>query len=232
LVDHPLPHQAQENEYANRQRVADFLNCDVDLALAERIPLNQPRDLRDYVVLCVTTASRWKNWPLANFRSLTERFPQTHFVLVGLRREIAIEELDDFEKLRQQPNVIDRIDQLTVEQLVDVIAHSRAVITNDTSAAHIANFFGIPGAVLFGPVSPQAFAAPNGLRIFHDKTCPFHPCVQWSCANQENWCMRKIDIDSVANHLASVLALTPLVQAANASGVWEIPAVESSSAVH
>jgi ADP-heptose:LPS heptosyltransferase len=207
LVDHPLPHVVQENEYRNRQRVADFLGCHVDLALPERVMLNSPSLPRDCVVLCVTTASRWKNWPLSNFRSLVERFPQMQFVLLGFRREVLPAELEELGRIVRRSNVIDRMDQLAAEEMMDVIAHCRAVVTNDTSAAHIANFFGKPGAVLFGPVSPKTFAAPDGLRVFHDATCPFHPCVQWRCDNQANWCMRKIDVRDVAAHLASVLAL-------------------------
>ena len=51
------------------------------------------------------------------------------------------EELDELEKISQQPKVANRLDQLSAEQVVDLIAHCRAIITNDTSAAHIANFF-------------------------------------------------------------------------------------------
>ncbi len=208
LVDHPLPHVVQENEYANRQRVANYLGCDVDLALAERMTVKSPADSSNWVVICITTASRWKNWPLANFRSLVETFPQTHFAIVGFRREVLLEELQELDRIVQQPNASGCMDRLSAEELVDLVANCRAVVTNDTSAAHIANFFGKPGAVLFGPVSPKTFAAPEGLRVFHDATCPFHPCVQWRCNNQANWCMRKIDVDDVAAHLANVLGFS------------------------
>jgi ADP-heptose:LPS heptosyltransferase/O-antigen/teichoic acid export membrane protein len=208
LTDHPLPHTIQENEYANRCRVADFLGCDIDPALAEKMTIHPRPEFSECVVLCITTASRWKNWPLPNFRSLIEQFPRTEFAVVGFRREVAEEELVEFQRIVRQPNVIDCTDQLSADKLVEVIASSRAVVTNDTSAAHIANFFGKPGAVLFGPVSPGTFAAPDGLRVFHDATCPFHPCVQWKCANPENWCMRKIEVEQVARHLAAVLQET------------------------
>lgn len=161
--------------------------------------------LSESVVLCVTTASRWKNWPLANFLYLVERFPQTQFTVVGFRREILGAEMEELDRVIGQPNVTNCVDQLTASEMVDLIASCRAVVTNDTSAAHIANFLGKPGAVLFGPVSPLTFAAPDGLRVFHDATCPYHPCVQWRCDNQTNWCMRKINPRDVAAHLASVL---------------------------
>ena len=204
LVDHPLPHAVQENEYQNRARVADYLGCKLDLDLAERLTRNASKD-SNCVVLCVTTASRWKNWPLANFRSLMEHFPQVQFAVVGFRSEVLPEEVPELDAVLRQPNALNRMDRLSAEQMVDLIAHCRAVVTNDTSAAHIANFFAKPGAVLFGPVSPRTFAAPDGLRVFHDATCPYHPCVQWRCDNEANWCMRKIASRDVADHLADIL---------------------------
>jgi ADP-heptose:LPS heptosyltransferase len=204
LVDHPLPHAVQENEYQNRARVADFLGCELDLELADRLTGEASKD-SDCVVLCVTTASRWKNWPLANFRSLIERFPQVRFAVIGFRSEVLREELPELDTILRQPNAVNRMDQLSAGQMLDLIAQCRAVVTNDTSAAHIANFFAKPGAVLFGPVSPGTFAAPDGLRVFHDATCPYHPCVQWRCDNETNWCMRKIRPRDVADHLADIL---------------------------
>ena len=59
---------------------------------------------------------------------------------------------------------------------------------------------------VFGPASPDKLAAPYGLKSFVDRTCPFHPCVQWTCRNQANWCMRKISAIEVGNYLESILA--------------------------
>lgn len=205
LIDHPLPHVVQENEYENRKRVADYLGCDLDSKLAGRFIVDLTPH-RAYVVLCLTTASRWRNWPLENFRYLVERFPQTSFTIVGFRREVLPEEMGELDRIVSRPNVTNSMDQFSVIDPVELIAASRAVVTNDTSAAHIANFFGKPGAVLFGPARPETFATPDGLRVFHDATCPFLPCVQWRCHNQANWCMRKINPADVAAHLEAVLA--------------------------
>lgn len=213
LIDHPLPHVVQENEYENSNRVAKYLGCHADLTVSDLWKARASGS----VVLCLTTASRWKNWPLANFRSLVERFPETHFTVIGFQREVLPEEVSVLDEIMRQPNVSDRLDKLSAEQVVDLIASCRAVVTNDTSAAHIANFFGKPGAVLFGPVSPKTFASPSGLRVFHDGTCPFHPCVQWRCDNQPNWCMRKIDPRDVAAHLDNVLGVTTRSTSSNSA---------------
>jgi ADP-heptose:LPS heptosyltransferase len=233
LVDHRLPHSIQENEYGNRLRVAGFLGCQIDAELDRKIEVRPSCAFLDSVVLCLTTASRWKNWPLANFLALIKRFPSTRFTIVGFRREVLPEEAPELGTLTASPNVHDCLDRLSACELVDLIACCRAVISNDTSAAHIANFFGKPGAVLFGPVSPHTFAMPGGLRVFHDSTCPLHPCVQWRCDNQANWCMRKIGVDDVAAHLATVLEQTgvpqPFIQDTERRGAPPILATASAS---
>ncbi len=162
-------------------------------------------DLAGAVVVCLTTAARWKNWPLQNFRNLLERFPGSRFVLTGLRREVAPEEAGELEALLRLPNVVDGLDRFSTDELVRLVAHARAAVTNDTSVAHIANLFEVRGAVLFGPVSPLTFASPAGLKVFHDATCPFHPCVQWKCSNEANWCMRKISPQELGDYLATLL---------------------------
>jgi ADP-heptose:LPS heptosyltransferase len=206
LVDHPLPHLVQENEYDNRKRVAAHLGCHIDQALARRVVPVESDDHDPYVVLCLTTACRWKNWPVANFDALASSFPNMRFLVAGFRQEIETDDRAAFNQLLDRPNVVDAMDKLSAIQLMNVVARASAVITNDTSAAHIANFFGRPGAVLFGPVSPDTFASRDGLRVFHDATCPFHPCVQWRCRNESNWCMRKITVESVASHLGRILS--------------------------
>ena len=204
LIDFPLPHAIQENEYANRERVAQHLGCRLDFSVAENLRGDPLPDLAGTVVICLTTAARWKNWPLRNFHALLARFPNIRFVLIGFRRELADEEMPDFEAMLRQPNVVDGLDRFSADELVRLIAHALAVVTNDTSAAHIANLFAVRGAVLFGPVSPGTFASPTGLKVFHDATCPFHPCVQWKCSNEANWCMEKISPTAVGDYLATL----------------------------
>jgi ADP-heptose:LPS heptosyltransferase len=204
LIDFPLPHAIQENEYANRERVAEYLGCALDFSVAERLRGEALPDLAGTVVICLTTAARWKNWPLENFRALLDRFPRTRFVLTGFRREVAEKETPELETMLRLPNVVDGLDRFSVDELVRLVAHARGVVTNDTSVAHIANLFGVDGAVLFGPVSPGTFASVDGLKIFHDATCPFHPCVQWKCSNRADWCMRKISPQSVGDYLATL----------------------------
>jgi ADP-heptose:LPS heptosyltransferase len=204
LIDFPLPHSIQENEYTNRHRIAQHLGCTLDFSIAKKLRGEALPGLAETTVLCLTTAARWKNWPLQNYRALLERFSKRRYVLTGLRREVAAEEASELEAMLRLPNVVDGFDRFSAEELVRLVAHADTVVTNDTSVAHIANIFQVRGAVLFGPVSPGTFASADGLKIFHDASCPFHPCVQWKCSNQANWCMRKISPPSVGDYLATL----------------------------
>jgi ADP-heptose:LPS heptosyltransferase len=208
LIDHPLPHTIGENEYMNLERVGAYLGVALDHRVFLRVAGEPLAGLAESVVLCLTTACRWRNWPLANFLSLVDRFPQTPFVVSGLRHEVVREEIHILEAILSRANVLSRLDRLTPSELVRLIGHARVVITNDTSTAHLANGFRKPGAVLFGPATPEKFGANLNLRSFIDRSCPLQPCVQWRCGNQTNWCMRKISAAEVGDHLAQVLANT------------------------
>jgi hypothetical protein len=206
LVSYPLPHRLGENEYSNLQRTAQALGCELDYCVVNRLRGEPIGHLRDAVVLCLTTVCQWRNWPLQNFLALIDRFPDVQFVATGFTAEVPPQEGNTLVTILRRLNVVPLVDDLPVLELIRLIAHARAVVTNDTSAAHIAHAFRKAGAVLFGPASPDKLAAPYGLKSFVDGTCPFHPCVQWTCKNQANWCMRKIDVREVAAHLESVLA--------------------------
>ncbi len=206
MIDHPLPHRLLENEYGNLRRVADYLGCDLEPGICEQLRGEPMPGTEDAVVLSLTTACRWKSWPLENFLRLIDHFAHVRFVLTGFAHEVSVEEQKILGDIRSRPNVRDQLDRLSVVDLVRLIASSVAVITNDAGAAHIANGFRKPGAVLFGPANPGAFAAPDGLKIFHDNSCPLHPCVQWHCARPDQWCMRKIAAEDVIAYLATLPA--------------------------
>ncbi len=205
LVNHILPHELHENEYANVARVAETLGCEPDYGIFDRLRGQPIPGTPNAVVLCLTTICKWRNWPLENFLELVDRFPDVTFVATGFADEVAPGQEAVLAEILRRPNVEARIDAMSIMELISLIATARAVVTNDTSTAHIANAFHKPGAVLFGPASPDKLAVPYGLKSFVDRACPLHPCVQWTCANQENWCMRKIGVAPVAEHLASVL---------------------------
>jgi ADP-heptose:LPS heptosyltransferase len=206
MIDHPVPHRLLENEYGNLHRVADCIGCDLESEIYDRLRGEPIPGAEDAVALSLTAACRWRSWPLENFLALIDHFPDVRFALTGFAHEVIAEEQKILTDIRTRPNVLDHLDRLAVVDLVRLIASSAAVITNDAGAAHIANAFRRPGTVLFGPGSPDVFAAPDGLKVFRDTSCPLHPCVQWHCARPGQWCMRKIAADDVIAYLATLPA--------------------------
>ena len=82
---------------------------------------------------------------------------------------------------------------ITLKELFTIVSGSIAVITLDTSVAHIANRLGCCGVVLFGPENTSIWHNPYGkLRLLEKRDCSYYPCDQWHCRNRENWCMAKI----------------------------------------
>ncbi len=206
MIDHPLPHRFLENEYDNLERVADYLGCDLDRTIYHRLRGEPMPEANGTVVLSLTTACPWKNWPLENFLAVIDHFPNVRFALSGFAHEVVAEDQETLRAIRARPNVVDYLDRLPVSDLIRLVASGAAIITNDAGAAHIANAFSKPGAVLFGPASPGAFASRDGLKVFHDSSCPLHPCVQWQCTRPAEWCMRKISALDVINYLAALAA--------------------------
>ena len=91
------------------------------------------------------------------------------------------------------PNVESALDNTDLKELFTIVSGSIAVITLDTSVAHIANRLGCCGVVLFGPENTSIWHNPYGkLRLLEKRDCSYYPCDQWHCRNRENWCMAKI----------------------------------------
>jgi ADP-heptose:LPS heptosyltransferase len=202
LTDYPLPHRVGDNEYEHCTVLAEYFGCELDFGIFDRLVGNAPPNRQ--IVLAISTACQWRNWPLSNFLQLVQAFPEEEFVIVGLKKELTEADRSVLEAIQSSPNVADRMDSLSLDSLISLIAHCKAIVSNDTGAAHIARAYQRLGAVIFGP-TPLSFWAEGSLKLFHDTTCPHYPCVMWKCRTPENWCMEKVSAQPVITHLSSVL---------------------------
>ncbi len=201
LVDHALPHVPGENEYVNVRRVGGYLGREPDYSVFTSLAGASP--VPGAGVLAITTGSRWRSWPLANFRELILAFPQRSFALTGLVREIPSADRAVLEEIVALPNVVNLL-ECSLLDMIRLVANAPVVVTNDTSCAHIANAFRRRGAVIFGPVNSNVFAAQDGLRLFHDRSCPYYPCVEWKCSNPRNWCMTLVRPAALIDFLSGI----------------------------
>ena len=203
LIHHELPQSPFENEYNYRAQLADYFSSTLDFSVYNRLGVPS---IVGPIVLAITTYNRWKSWPLTNFCKLAQAFPKRSFVAVGSLQEIPRSDLPAWEILRLLPNVSNQLDSLNLVQLASTIANARAFVGNDSGGTHFANAFLKEGAVIFGPTMSNTWHNPESrLRLFHDQSCPYHPCKVWKCDRPENWCMRSISAEMVIQHLQTVL---------------------------
>jgi ADP-heptose:LPS heptosyltransferase len=194
LVAHPIPQKPYENQYQVNTTLARYFGVEPDAAAYDRIRAALPKDgvpPAPFVLLSVTTACRWRSWPIRSFRQVVRALPRTTFVTTGLNGEILARERDDADSLAAEPNVVSRMDT-PLPELLSLASMADAIVTNDSAMAHVANAFGKRGAVLFGPEDSNVWYRGDGLSLLHDQSCPHYPCVQWRCATPDDWCMEKI----------------------------------------
>jgi heptosyltransferase-2 len=99
--------------------------------------------------------------------------------------------------------------KLTLEQSASVLAAAKALLSNDSGLAHVAEAVGVPAAVLFGP-TVEAFGFPPWRlesRVYSAQIgC--RPCSRHgkrACRYGDNLCFHGIDTRNVAKDLAKII---------------------------
>jgi ADP-heptose:LPS heptosyltransferase len=84
------------------------------------------------------------------------------------------------------------IDNLSVCELVDLMARSNLVVCHDSGPMHVAAACGIPTIALFGPGEWRWFRPwGDDHRIVIRDICPYRPCFDF-CQFPENYCLTKM----------------------------------------
>ncbi len=97
-----------------------------------------------------------------------------------------------------------------IPDLVALLARSRALVTNDSGAGHVASAVGTPVVVVFGPTVPAFGYAPFGRnhQIVEHPALRCRPCDHHgpsTCPLGHHRCMKEIDSGTVAAALDRVL---------------------------
>ncbi|MDR1590613.1 MAG: hypothetical protein LBR92_01275 [Puniceicoccales bacterium] len=108
-------------------------------------------------LICGSENSPIKRWPIPHWIDLVTillRQTTTDIILFGTATDAAItQEIKGH--FRSENRVIDRAGKTNLSEFANEIATCKLVIGNDTGGVHLANFLGIPTAVLFGPTNPN-----------------------------------------------------------------------------
>lgn len=143
-----------------------------------------------------------REWPLDHFIALSERILKTdgnRVVLVGT--EDASKKAAMIIKALGDERCVDFTGRTSLEELMELMGLSAALVTHDSGMAHLAMFSTMRTFVIFGPESPQVFA-PLGERItVLYSNWPCSPCL--SVLNhrhsfcRDNRCLKAVSPDDV-----------------------------------
>jgi len=211
---HLLP--TSQSELMELRRNADFvrgLGVSDFMADVPKLSSN-PARLDDYFVLFPGAGLAHRRWPISNFIEIARRM-HDHFELRGVicggpsERGIG-------ESLRDAlPEILEnRAGQTSLTDYVALLAGARLVVTNDTSAAHIACATGTPSIVIVGGGEPGRFY-PYQIEVPERRQVPLavrQPMAcdgcNWNCiysirADEPFPCVAAVTVEQVWNQIIS-----------------------------
>jgi len=136
---------------------------------------------------------------------LINTFKNTRFVIVGSQKEKAY--VDDLLK-GAAGQIENYAGKTSLEELCELMASSKAVLTTDSGPAHLANSLGVPTIVLFGAGNEQNTAPYNKdvLKVIRAGKLECEPCVRNTCKLYGiPKCMQLIDEIEIMNALSLYL---------------------------
>lgn len=170
---------------------------------AEKAHSALPTGWNDFVTLAPSAAFELKRWPLEYFAELIKRESSSRFVVLGGPEDTFLEKLVAIDPAR----VCNLAGKLSLESSAQVVAMSRALVSNDTGLMHVAEQRGVPCLALMGP-APFGFPSRPATTIF-ELDLPCRPCSkhgQGPCVNPKfHECLRGISPEQVARELRRVL---------------------------
>lgn len=164
-----------------------------------------------------------RSWQESHWRELilqiTQHLPTLQIVLIGEKSEQALSEAI----VANIPGITNLVGRTSLQQLMVVLARSRALITTDTGPAHVAAALATPVIAIFGPstaTNTGPFASTNGWAVSVMKNNGCNPCVDTgrdkTCT--DNTCMQIIipsDIVKILDEALLKRPVAPIIQLVN-----------------
>ncbi len=146
-----------------------------------------------------------KQWPLAYFQELAQKLVNEGFqvwVMGSQKDHPAGESIST----GQSPHIINLCGKTTIAEVIDLIAHCKGAVSNDSGLMHVAAGANCPVIGIYGSSSPK-FTPPLTQRatILHlGLDCG--PCFKRECPLQHLDCLHKISPQNVFSALKELLS--------------------------
>lgn len=164
----------------------------------------------NYICLFPGASSFIKSWPKENFRDLMNLIKdktELYIVICGSKNEEYLGEYLDFPK---DIRVINLVNKTNLSETLNIIAHAKYVVTNDSFAGHAADNYQIPGTILFGATSPNFGFIPSYTHInieYLNMNCS--PCSRHgksNCRYKNLKCLNDIKSIDIYKNILNILS--------------------------
>ena len=165
----------------------------------------------DYIVFSPSNSHNRKKginyraWPHSHWKELLNMMPKNmHVVMIGAKGEETF-----FEPIKPYgENVIDLVGQISIPQMVSVVANAKALVVTDTGTAHIASAVNTPVFCLIGPTPAEQtgpYQTPYNEVFIIKSEIICRPCYKTKIMKEckDNVCMKNILPKDVFNILKS-----------------------------
>jgi len=171
---------------------------------------------KKYYIIFPGASTSLKRWNLEKYAMLSKKiYDKTKMKLVLLGTSSDKEVIDKFKKLLNVP-YIDLFNKTNLNDYIDIITKSSLVITNDTSAYHIAVMQQTPVVIISGLYTYHRYMLYNFKRmnefkkpilVIDKRKCMdcYNRCVYLKKSN-ENWpCLESITVDDAWEKIKNIL---------------------------
>jgi heptosyltransferase-2 len=150
------------------------------------------------------TNSRAKQWLPERFAAVGDALaanPGTRVAIIGStgERDTALRVAS---LMRDPSRAVVLAGRTTIVELIGVLSHARALVSNDTGPAHLGAALGVPTVTIFGPTEQWA-TEPLGraAAVSHPVECA--PCMLRDCPIDHR-CMTNVHVETVVEALSRI----------------------------
>ena len=206
-------HDALQNVFLfNSKASLSDLDFSVNYKPQQKNKFNLPSD---YIVVQASSANNnapFKNWPFENWLQLFKHLSNRNIVLLGDNTETY---LNNTLNSNNYPNVISLIGKTNLNEVMEIIYHSRFYIGLDSGLMHIAVALNKPTFTIWGASNPKLYGY-DWMGERHkviSLNLPCAPCSSWLNANTTRVsnsnqcpdfkCIKEISVEMVVKELDS-----------------------------